>query len=72
MSITLYWERKKTRPVSTRTCATPGEAEMKIYKRFLQALLSSAPRGFATRSRVLSRVASLAIHEDRKTYKLSN
>ena len=58
MSITLYWERKKTRPVSTRTCATPGEAlaEMKIYKRFLQALLSSAPRGFAARLRVLSRV----------------
>ena len=44
-----------------------GQAEMKIYKRSLQALLSSAPHGFATRSRVLSRVASLAIHEEHAT-----
>ena len=32
---------------------------MKIYERSLQALLSSAPRGFAARSRVLARLASL-------------
>ena len=33
---------------------------MKFYERSLQALLSSAPRGFAARSRVLARLASLA------------
>ena len=32
---------------------------MKFYERSLQALLSSAPRGFAARSRVLARLASL-------------
>ena len=37
-----------------------GEVQMKIYERSLQALLSSAPRGFATRSRVHARLASLA------------
>ena len=31
---------------------------MKIYERSLQALLSSAPRGFAARSRVLAGLAS--------------
>ena len=31
-----------------------------FYERSLQALLSSAPRGFATRSHVLARLASLA------------
>ena len=40
---------------------SPGVSgvEMKIYERSLQALLSSAPRGFAARSRVLARLASL-------------
>ena len=33
---------------------------MKICKGWLQALLSSAPRGFAARSRVLARPVSLA------------
>ena len=33
---------------------------MKFYERSLQALLSSAPRGFAARSRVLERLASLS------------
>ena len=33
---------------------------MKICKGWLQALLSSAPRGFAARSRVLARLVSLA------------
>ena len=33
---------------------------MKFYERSLQALLSSAPRGFAARSRVLASLASLA------------
>ena len=33
---------------------------MKICKGWLQALLSSAPRGFAARSRVLVRLVSLA------------
>ena len=33
---------------------------MKLYERSLQALLSSAPRGFAARSRVLASLASLA------------
>ena len=33
---------------------------MKIYKGWLQALLSPTPRGFAARSRVLARLASLA------------
>ena len=33
---------------------------MKIYKGSLQALLSSAPSGFAARSRVLARLVSLA------------
>ena len=33
---------------------------MKFYERSLQALLSSAPRGFAAHSRVLARLASLA------------
>ena len=33
---------------------------MKIYKGSLQALLSSAPRGFAARSRVLARLVSFA------------
>ena len=33
---------------------------MKIYKGSLQALLSSAPRGFAARSRDLARPVSLA------------
>jgi len=37
-----------------------GEVQMKFYERLLQALLSSAPRGFAARSRVLARLASLA------------
>ena len=37
-----------------------GEVQMKIYERSLQALLSSAPRGFPTRSRVHARLASLA------------
>ena len=37
-----------------------GEVQMKFYERSLQALLSSAPRGFAARSRVLARLASLA------------
>ena len=37
-----------------------GEVQMKIYKGSLQALLSSAPRGFAARSRVLARLVSLA------------
>ena len=36
-----------------------GEVQMKFYERSLQALLSSAPRGFASRSRVLGRLASL-------------
>ena len=33
---------------------------MKIYEKSLQALLSAAPRGFAARSGVLARLASLA------------
>ena len=37
-----------------------GEEQMKFYERSLQAILSSAPRGFAARSRVLERLASLA------------
>ena len=37
-----------------------GEVQMKICKGWLQALLSSAPRGFATYSRVLARLVSLA------------
>ena len=37
-----------------------GEVQMKFYERSLQALLSSAPRGFAVRSRVLAKLASLA------------
>ena len=37
-----------------------GEVQMKICKGWLQALLSPAPRGFAARSRVLARLASLA------------
>jgi len=37
-----------------------GEVQMKICKGSLQALLSSAPRGFAARSRVLARLVSLA------------
>ena len=37
-----------------------GEVQMKIRKGWLQALLSSAPRGFAARSRVLARLVSLA------------
>ena len=41
---------------SLRQC----EVQMKIYERSLQALLSSAPRGFATHSCVLERLASLA------------
>ena len=36
-----------------------GEVQMKFYERSLQALLSSAPRGFAARSRVLARLAFL-------------
>ena len=36
-----------------------GKVQMKFYKRSLQALLSSAPRGLAARSRVLARLASL-------------
>ena len=39
-----------------------GEAEMKICKRSLQALLSSSFCSFAARSNVLSRLSSLAIH----------
>ena len=37
-----------------------GEVQMKLYERSFQALLSPAPRGFATRSRVLARLDSLA------------
>ena len=37
-----------------------SELQMKFFQRSLQALLSSVPRGFATRSRVLARLASLA------------
>ena len=37
-----------------------GEVQMKICKGWLQALLSSAPRGFAARSRVLARLVLLA------------
>ena len=37
---------------------------MKFYERLLQALLSSAPRGFAARSRVLVRLVSLAQIEE--------
>ena len=36
-----------------------GKVQMKFYERSLQALLSSAPRGFAARSRVLARLAFL-------------
>ena len=36
-----------------------GEGQMKFYETSLQALLSSAPRGFAARSRVLARLVSL-------------
>ena len=37
-----------------------GRSTNEIYERSLQALLSSAPRGFAARSRVLARLVSLA------------
>ena len=37
-----------------------GEVQMKFYERSLQALISPAPRGFAARSRILARLASLA------------
>ena len=37
-----------------------GEVQMKICTGWLEALLSPAPRGFAARSRVLSRLASFA------------
>ena len=37
-----------------------SEVQMKFYERSLQALLSSAPRGFAARLCVLARLASLA------------
>ena len=37
-----------------------GKVQMKICKGWLQAPLSSAPRGFASRSRVLARLVSLA------------
>ena len=37
-----------------------GEVQMKFYETSLQALLSSAPHGFAARSRLLVRLASLA------------
>ena len=37
-----------------------SEVQMKFYERSLQALLFSAPRGFAARSRVLARLTSLA------------
>ena len=37
-----------------------GEVQMKIYERSLQALLLSAPHGFAARTRVLTRLALLA------------
>ena len=37
-----------------------GEVQMKICKGWLEALLSSAPRGFAARSRVLARLVLLA------------
>ena len=37
-----------------------GDVQMKFHERSLQALLSSAPRGFAAHSRVLARLASLA------------
>ena len=37
-----------------------SEVQMKFHERSLQAFLSSAPRGFATHSRVLARLASLA------------
>ena len=37
-----------------------SEVQMKFCERSLQALLSSAPRGFAARSRILVRLASLA------------
>ena len=37
-----------------------GEVQIKFYEWSLQALLSSAPHGFAARSRVLVRLASLA------------
>ena len=37
-----------------------SEVQMKFYERSLQALLSSAPRGFAARLRVFARLASLA------------
>ena len=37
-----------------------GKVQMKFYERSMQALLSSAPFGFAARSRALARVVSLA------------
>ena len=37
-----------------------SEVQMKFYERSLQALLSSAPRGLAARSRIFVRLASLA------------
>ena len=37
-----------------------GDVQMKFHERSLQALLSSAPRGFAAHSRVLARLALLA------------
>ena len=37
-----------------------SEVQMKFHERSLQALFSSAPRGFATHSRVFARLASLA------------
>ena len=37
-----------------------SEVQMRFYERSLQAVLSFAPRGFATHSRVFARLASLA------------
>ena len=37
-----------------------GKVQMKFYERSMQALLSSAPFGFAARSRALARLVSLA------------
>ena len=37
-----------------------SEVQMKFHERSLQALFSSAPRGFATHSHVFARLASLA------------
>ena len=41
-----------------------SEVEVKICKRLLQALLSSAPCGVATHLCILSRLASLAINRE--------